>query len=267
MPPKTAGGVAKRSPAAGAAAAAGSEAASGAGGGSKRVQGASAAAAASPRAPSMLAFVARKPRGSASGSDSPAKAAKPSALQPAPPAAPLPPPPLPLPRSADAADEVCGHLGAEYEVRDAGEHGRGLFVIKALPAGSIIARYDGVAHDSRTVPEGAARTHMLRLRNCDQIMDGLPLASGLQRRPDGTYWPARPAEAVCGYASLANSVPTEREANAKLVFLKSYALPGAPKPVRRNRDLAELLPPGAFLVAKRLLKPGEEVLWRYQVAF
>ena len=213
----------------------------------------------------MLAFVARKPRGSASGPESPA--APPKALQPAPPAAPPPPPPRPRPRSADDAAGVCGHLGVEYEVRDAGAHGRGLFVIKELPAGSVIARYDGVAHDSRTVPEGAARTHMLRLRNCDQIMEGLPLASGLQRREDGTYWPARAAEATCVYASLANSVPTEREANAKLVFLKSYALPGAPPPARRNRDLAELLPPGAFLVAKRLLKPGEEVLWRYQVAF
>jgi hypothetical protein len=215
----------------------------------------------------MLAFVARKPRGSASGAESPAKLPQAKELQAAQPAAPAPPPPLRLPRSADEADEVCGHLGVEDEVRDAGEHGRGLFVIKALGAGSIIARYDGVAHDSRTVPEGAPRTHMLRLRNCDQIMDGLPLASGLQKRPDGTYWPVRPAEESCGYASLANSAPTEREANAKLVFLKSYALPGAPRPARRNRDLAELLPPGAFLVAKRLLKPGEEVLWRYQVAF
>jgi hypothetical protein len=213
----------------------------------------------------MLAFVSRKPRDSTPASDSPAKL--PTTPPSAAPAAPPPPPPLPLPKSADAADAVCGHLGVEYEVRDAGAHGRGLFVTKALAAGSVIARYEGVAHDSRTVPEGAARTHMLRLRDCDQIMDGLPLARGLRRRPDGSYWPEREAEAGSGYASLANSAPTEREANAKLVFIKSYALPGAPPPLRRNRDVAALLPPGAFLVAKRMLKPGEEVLWRYQVAF
>jgi hypothetical protein len=259
----------------------------------------SAHAAAGTAAGMLSAFASRKPR----ANGSPAAAAAPPggklALRapptpPTPPAllpplplaadAPLPPfPPLPLPKSVGEADAVVGHLGAEYVIRDAGEWGRGLFVAAPLRKGALIARYDGVLHTTRTLPPGAPRTHMLRLKDSDFVLDGRPLADGLLRGRDGAWRPANDGDARMGYASLANSsMDTAKSPNARMVFRLDYGVAAtapvggdgaarpsgalAPAARRPNHALASLLPQGAFLVANKDLAPGAEVLWHYQVS-
>jgi hypothetical protein len=178
------------------------------------------------------------------------------------------------------ADAVVGHLDTEYVIRDAGAYGRGLFVAsQPLRKGALIARYDGVLHTALTLPPGAPRTHMIRLQDSHFVLDGRPLADGLLRGRNGAWRPAAADDACKGYASLANSSAyTDKEANARMVFLRDYGVPAAaalaadgadgapavPRPL--NRALASLLPRGAFLVAKHDLAPGEEVLWQYQVS-
>lgn len=209
---------------------------------------------------------------------SPARAPAPVARPalPAPFAAAQPPRPAPSapPPDCSSADLVCGRLNEQYFVKDS-KHGRGLFLLRGAKQGAYIARYSGVRRTTSTLPpaEQLPRTHMLRVRGSDDVLDGRPLADGLVKLKGSKQWtPSNPEDADQGYASLANSVASEAKANARIVFLPDDTAPGVRKPdydaaaapQRLNRALAELLPRGAYLVAKRDIAPFEEVVWRYQ---
>jgi len=185
--------------------------------------------------------------------------------------------PFPAPASAPAdctsAELVCGHLGEQYCVK-ASRHGRGLFLTQGVKAGGFIARYSGVTRTIRTLPDVALlpRTHMMRVRGSHDIIDGRPLSDRLSKRSSGIWLPVDPAELRQGYAALANASATEADANAKMVFLPDDSLAGvrpdgydaAVAPLKLKRDLVNLLPRSAFLVAKRDIAAFEEVKWHYQ---
>jgi hypothetical protein len=231
-----------------------------------------AAPPAAPAAAGMLRFgAARKPRVEAASAAADCKPAAP--VTPPGSAAPAAPPLLPLPKSTAAADAVVGHLGQEYTIKDA-QYGRGLFVAgKPLPAGALIAAYGGELQNARALPAGTPHTHVLRLQGTDDAVNGLTVANGLVRGADGVWRPASAADARAGYASLANAARTEKEANAKMVFVRNFgaaavaAADGSVQVRAAGRALADLLPPGAYLMAKRPLVAHEEVLWHYQVAY
>lgn len=122
------------------------------------------------------------------------------------------------------------------------------------------------------LPSELPRTHMLRVKGSDDILDGLPLAQRLVRARGGEWVPADEADACEGYGSLANSAP-KAKANARIVFLpddsawrREYAAKheGVATPASLPRCLAGMLPKAAYLVATRTLQPLEQVCWSYK---
>ena len=268
----------------------------------KKAPGAGAGAAkgrrGGPAAPSVdgpaLGFTARKPRPSRDVPSPPSKCSPPGT--PPPPEAddpgvlgsqsslefaPAPPPPL---KTSAQALAGCPALGGGVLVRD-GPLGRGLFVgAEELPAHTVLARYGGARGTARTLPPGHVGTHTLRLAGSEATVDGRPLADALVRSPGRSTWLPPPCAApdLKAYGALANAAATEKGANAKLVVLPDTTSVGGgdvkraladvlPKEVRRRGRVGVCCvthaATQAFLVAKRALAPGEEVLWRYQVRY
>ena len=101
-------------------------------------------------------------------------------------------------------------------------------------------------------------------------------ARALVRVPGSEHdWQPPPgASRATGYACMSNSCDTVAEANSTVVFLVDDTGPGIrPKgydprnaPTRLNAEASSILPLAAYLLAKRDIKPGEEIRWRYQVA-
>lgn len=234
-----------------------------------------------PQKPSvrLTAAASTLPQPAAPRPETPPKEDAPQALA-GPFAAALPhwPAPRSAPQDCSSADLVVGRLNMQYCVLDA-KHGRGLFAKQGFAAGAFIARYSGEPLNTRTLPpaEQRPRTHMLRVPGTHDIIDGRPLADRLVRcrggRGKAAWQPADSADLCQGYASLANAAPTDLGANVRMVFLPDdTALPGvrpagydaASAPERLKRDLVDLLPRGAYLVAKRDLPPNTEIMWHYQ---
>lgn len=188
------------------------------------------------------------------------------------------PAPACCPPDCSTADTLVGRLGEQYMVLDA-KFGRGLFLKQGVKAGALIARYSGERLTTRTLPpaEERPRTHMLRVPGSHDIIDGRPLADRLARSRPGrgkaVWTPGQAADLYHGYASLANAAGTEGKANVRMLFVPDdLAVEGvrpagydaAAAPVRLHRDLVDLLPRGAYLVAKTDLPPNTEILWHYQ---
>ena len=98
---------------------------------------------------------------------------------------------------------------------------------------------------------------MLRLRDgTDIVVDGLELAEGLHKcKRTGTWRPLEPELFRWSYAALANAAKSEKEANARMVFLPND---------NGSAAAAKLLPPVPFLIASKPLRAGEEVRWFYK---
>ena len=184
--------------------------------------------------------------------------------------------PLVSPADRSSAELCVWRLGELYCIRDAQGRGRGLFLCaRGAQKGSFLARYGGVDRDTRTLPPASElpRTHMLRVPGSQQILDGRPVAEALVRARDGTgtWVPTDAAGAGEGYGSLANSA-SRLKANAKMVFVVDDLVEGVrpqgynalSAPAKLHRDLANLLPRAAYLVALRPLQPLEEIVWHYQ---
>lgn len=144
----------------------------------------------------------------------------------------------------------------DYVVQNS-EHGRGVFVTRDMPAGAVLLRYDGERKSVASLPQNAPRTHMLRLRGTDDVIDGLDLADNLFKCARTGLWkPLEPERFCWSYGALANAATTEGEANARLVFLTNDT-------TKASAAAAKLFAPIPFLVAKRKVVAGEEVLWHY----
>ena len=187
-------------------------------------------------------------------------------------AAALPPfpAPSPFPRDCSSADLAVGHLGSETAVQDA-KFGRGLFAARRLAAGALVSRYDGDVHSEGALPAGAPRTHVARMGLTRTLVDGRPLADSLARIPGSPRFWHQPVEALRrrGYGSLANAAATHAKANCRIVFLPDDGAArkegyDAANPAPLGHALRGLLPRGAYLVAKRDIKVGEELTWKYQ---
>ena len=189
------------------------------------------------------------------------------------------PAPAAAPADCSTADTLVGRLNEQYLVMDA-KFGRGLYLKQGVKAGALIARYSGERLTTRTLPDAAERprTHMLRVPGSHDIRAGRPLADRLVRAKLGRgkkaeWMPPEAADLRHGYASLANAAGTESKANVRMLFVPDdLAVEGvrpagydaASAPVRLHRDLVDLLPRGAYLVAKTDLPPNTEILWHYQ---
>ena len=177
------------------------------------------------------------------------------------------------PAYASVADVECGQLGADYEIKNVPECGRGLFAVRKFAGGALVARYGGTLRHVRCLPEDLPRTHLLRIPDSDNLIDGRPLADGLQVSGCGRVWlPQDAADAGKGYASIANSAEGGRGANARMVFLVDDAGVRPPEydaheGKRLCQGLAGILPRAAYLVALRDIEAGEEIRWAYQVSY
>jgi hypothetical protein len=175
-----------------------------------------------------------------------------------------------------------GHFGSDYFISDA-THGRGLFAARHFRTGALVARFTGDTHCASSLPDGLPCTHMLRLPGSDDVVDGRRLADALVREPlessgprggPRSWRPRRKADLTEGYACMANAAPTHRAANTAVLFViddmadgvrpAGYDAAAAPAPL--CAEAARVLPKAAYLVARRDLRPGEEVTWFYQVA-
>jgi hypothetical protein len=183
-----------------------------------------------------------------------------------------------------------GHFGSDYFISDA-QHGRGLFAARHFRAGALVARFTGDVYCASSLPDGLACTHMLRLPGSDDVVDGRRLADALVREPaqggggrgggrgggaarPRCWRPRRKADLSAGYACMANASATHRAASTAVLFViddmatgvrpEGYDAAAAPAPL--CAEAARVLPKAAYLVARRDLRPGEEVTWFYQVA-
>lgn len=174
-------------------------------------------------------------------------------------------------RSGGAAAMARGIDPSAVSVRASGicGAGRGLFVTAAMPAGAVITEYAG--SDAAIVPHKRRDpvSHMLRVPGEARVIDGWAAAQVLTFEPESAQWRPPPAW-QCGLGALANAAARRADANAVLVWAPddraaAAAAAGAAAPVMQRipRDVWAVLPRAAFLVARRSLVAGEEVLWWY----
>ena len=188
---------------------------------------------------------------------------------------PSPPPPLPPTgrwelRYATSADLVCGQLGPDYEIRDVADCYRGLFPVRRFLKGQLVARYGGTRCHEKCLSPGHKRTHILRVPDSNDLIDGWPLARALVRSPCCRFWLPAPCStgARSGHASLANS----GKPNTRIVFVAddSGARPlgyDARRPTLLGKPIwfeNTHLPRAAYLEATCDIEVVEEVLWEYQ---
>lgn len=172
---------------------------------------------------------------------------------------------------ASFCDSVSGELGRAYYIGKS-QYEKGLFANKALDVGDVICAYDGTLLTSSEATDGRPQTHMLRLRDTDFVMDGLPLSRRLRwERSSKRFWPEYVEDWEQGFACIANS-SAGSVSNAKLVQVRDD---------RHNREdgydpktQANLPPsitnqmlPRAYLVVSRPTAKDEEILWYYNPTF
>ena len=163
--------------------------------------------------------------------------------------------------SARAARNV-GHrrCGGQVCVR------QGLFTHRTLLKGDVITEYDGPRAAAAAMQQ---RTHLLRIRGSDVVIDGAPISRCLTYDPQSQlYWPHSVADFDRGYGALADSSRGHGRANAVLLWtlarhwpavgrlyrVRAMALPGP------GRIPAAALPRGPCAIPK-----GGEIKLKYQV--
>lgn len=160
-----------------------------------------------------------------------------------------------VPKTAKQANSGCCRFLDHYQVRIGQDGIRGLFARTSIAENTYLARYDGAPLMETDVGD-MTESHMLRVPGSSLIIDAKPLADCLvYDKERDLCLPGHPDLYKYSYAGLANAADTENEANARMVFCVNDYLEA-----KEQRDLS---PPVAFLVAKRALEPGEEVLWHY----
>jgi len=134
------------------------------------------------------------------------------------------------------------------------EAGLGLFAAQDIARGQIITEYCGDIISRKaigTIP----RTHMLRIKETDLIINGRPIAFNIMRdMPDknGCYAFYSPSNHHIGLGALANS--SKEGKNCEIIFLKDWDLPNA---------VRALMPNQVFLRAAQEIKAGDEIMWDY----
>lgn len=144
--------------------------------------------------------------------------------------------------------------------------GRGLFLTRDVPAGAVITEYagaDGSIPAAGQSVDRSATTHMLRVPDESRVIDGLLVAAALCVDARTDTWRI-PSVWRRSLGALANAAHYRRDANAKLVWVHDdRALPAPAAATGMPRDVWNVLPKAAFLVATRPLAAGDEVLWWY----
>ena len=186
--------------------------------------------------------------------------------------------PLPFTRVGDQTfkyatfcEALSAELGPDLYIAKS-EFGKGLFANRAFAVGSVLCAYDGALITTSQANDGRAQTHMLRLKDTDLVVDGLPLSRRLRfDRVAQRFFPEFVEDWDQGWACIANS-SAGGVSNAKLVQVRDD---------RHNREegydpltQANLPPsitnqmlPRAFLVASRPIEKHDEILWYYNPTF
>lgn len=172
---------------------------------------------------------------------------------------------------ATFCEAVSGELGRTYYLAKA-EYGSGLFAAKNLEIGQVICPYDGALLSTSQANDGRAQTHMIRLKDTDLVVDGLPMSRRLKyNRVQKRYWPEFIEDWDQGWACMANS-SAGAVSNSKMIQVRddrdhrqdSYdpLLQTALPPRITNQ-----MNPRAYLVASKPIAAHEEILWYYNPTF
>ena len=169
---------------------------------------------------------------------------------------------------ATLADSLSGQLGRDYYIAKS-KYGKGLFARHDIEAGEIICAYDGdLIQDTRSQIGGRKRTHLLRIKDSEYILDGYPMSTRLKYdKNDKKYWPEDIDEFYSGWGAIANSAMTDKDSNAKMIWLYNdrgrrpagYNIQAQTALKDRN-----IIPKQPYLVAKEKILKDEEILWKYK---
>jgi hypothetical protein len=136
-------------------------------------------------------------------------------------------------------------------VQDSPIGGVGLFAATDIPAKTIVTEYKGDVKYRTDVATGRKAAHVVRLKGHPWAIDGGPLAAAIRDFGDPGYWV--PPTYRAGLGALANSDVVRP--NVKLTLLRVRG---------RSPEEESILTPRAFLMTKKDVKAGDELMWRYQ---
>lgn len=167
---------------------------------------------------------------------------------------------------ASLADQVCGTLGRDYYIKKS-KYGKGVFARHEFETGEILMPYDGDLLKDEEIGT-RKRTHLLRVKESDYVIDGLPLSKDLRLDMQSQeYWPQTVDNFFVGFGALCNSA-NQLHSNAVMKWL--YNDRGRRPESYNPQDQTffknqSLFPKQPYLVAKRPIDAHEEILWTYQV--
>ncbi len=169
---------------------------------------------------------------------------------------------------ATFADSIAGQLGRDYYIAKS-EYGKGLFARHTIEESEIICAYDGdLIQDTRSQMGSRKRTHLLRVKDSEYIIDGYPMSTRLKfDKTDQKYWPEDIDEYYKGWGAIANSSLKGKNSNAKMIWLyndrgrrpEGYNIQAQTTFPGRN-----IIPKQPYLIANKRILAGEEILWKYK---
>jgi hypothetical protein len=136
-------------------------------------------------------------------------------------------------------------------VQDSPIGGVGLFAATDIPANTIVTEYKGDVKYRTDVAKGRKAAHVVRLHGHPWAIDGGPLAAAIRDFGGHGYWV--PPTYRAGVGALANADGVRP--NVKLTLLRVRG---------RSPEEESILTPRAFLMTKKDVKAGDELLWRYK---
>jgi len=169
------------------------------------------------------------------------------------------------------ADIIVKKLGDGYLLKDSEIGGIGLFANKNFEKEEIICRYDGVKRHRADINEDIVTSHLLSIKDSDLLLDGLPMRKELIKCcKSNCYWPTDIDLYFQGWACMANSSRgmVNITPNAKMEY---FVDDGKVRIENYNPSTQARIPNGLkhvlgkipYLVAKRAILKGEEILWDY----
>jgi len=169
---------------------------------------------------------------------------------------------------ASLADVLINRLGEGYVLKDS-DHGVGLFSKKVFCKNEIICAYDG-QRIHRSDIGNRNTSHMLSIKDSDDIIDGLPFRRDLKKDyASGLYWPEDLNLYFVGWAFMANSSRNScKNSNAYIDYIiddSSIRIQNYNpfEPTKISNNLKNVLPKKPYLFAKETILIDEEILWDY----
>lgn len=151
--------------------------------------------------------------------------------------------------------------GVDFECRDAGPKGKGLFALAAVEPGAIVTTYTGdVLSDHNT----HTKTHQLHVRGRRVVIDGL--RSGGRAVSDAERFTAQARAAwAAGGAGVRYVLNDSTQGYGAFVNSTQDVLAD-----QARRDLANVgvefdANDRAYVVTTKTVQPGQELLWYYAV--